>query len=114
MQQMASAYGLLQPRGPQATAQPSPGPFGAPGFQAAWSWGSGASPGDNWEMEGNPGQPRRNLAPNAMHDYLEEEGAHVTVVAGATRTGSDVSSGQMPDALAQLLSAAKAASSEKK
>ena len=114
MQQMASAYGLLQPRGPQATAQPSPGPLGAPGSQAAWSWGSGASPGDNWEMEGTPGQPRRNLAPNAMHDYLEEEGAHVTGAAGTTRTGSDVSSGQMPDALAQLLSAAEAASSEKK
>ena len=114
MQQMASAYGLLQPRGPQAIGPPGPAPAVGSGSQAAWSWGPGGAQGTSWGMEGSPDQQGRNLAPNAMLNYSGHEGDDVNLTAGAARTGSDMSSGQMPDALAQLLSAAEAASSERK
>jgi len=116
MQQMASAYGLLNPRGPQAVRQSGAAPFVQPGSQAAWSWGQGGSQGgwgapNSMEASAGPhGSLPRHLAPNAMFDH---PGDDPDPTAGAARTGSDVSSGQMPDALAHLLSAAEAASSER-
>ena len=112
MQQMASAYGLLQPRGPQAIGPP--GPAVGSGSQAAWSWGPGGPPVTSWGLEGSPDQQGRSLASSAMLSYSGHEGDDVSLTAGAARTGSDMSSGQMPDALAHLLSAAEAASSERK
>ena len=114
MQQMASAYGLLQPRGPQAIGPPGPAPAVGSGSQAAWSWGPGGPPVTSWGMEGSADQQGRHLAPNAMLIYSDHEGDGVGLTAGAARTGSDVCPGQMPDALAHLLSAAEAASSERK
>ncbi|KAA6423792.1 MAG: g2-like myb-family transcription factor [Trebouxia sp. A1-2] len=114
MQQMASAYGLLQPRGPQAIGPPGPAAAVGSGSQAAWSWGPGGGPVTSWGVEGSPDQQGRNLAPNAMLNFSGHEGDDVSLTAGAARTGSDMSSGQMPDALAHLLSAAEAASSERK
>ncbi|KAL0046559.1 hypothetical protein WJX82_003777 [Trebouxia sp. C0006] len=60
MQQMASAYGLLQPRGPQAIGPP--GPAVGSGSQAAWSWGPGGPPVTSWGLEGSPDQQGRSLA----------------------------------------------------
>ncbi len=114
MQQMASAYGLLQPRGPQAIGPPGPAPAVGTGSQAAWSWGPGGPPVTSWGLEGSPDQQGRNLAPNAMLNYSGHERDDVSLTAGAATTGSDMSSGPMPDALAHLLSAAEAASSERK
>lgn len=114
MQQMASAYGLLQPRGPQAIGPPGPAPVVGSGSHAAWSWGPGGPAVTSWGMEGSPDQQGRHLAPNPMLNYSGHEGDDVGLTAGAARTGSDVCSGQMPDALAHLLSAAEAASSERK
>ncbi|KAL0036823.1 hypothetical protein WJX77_000586 [Trebouxia sp. C0004] len=114
MQQMASAYGLLQPRGPQAIGLPGTAPAVGSGSQAAWSWGPRGPLVTSWGTEGSPDQQGRSLAPNAMLNYSGHEEDDASLTAGAATTGSDMSSGQMPDALAHLLSAAEAASSERK
>ena len=67
-------------------------------------------------MEGPQGQlggQPRPYPPPAMFSHEDEAAGHFDTAEGA-KTGSDVSSGQVPDALAHLLSAAEAASSEGK
>lgn len=119
MQQMASAYGLLNTRGPQAIGPPGNAPFVQPGSQAAWSWGPGGSQEGHWGMpsssdvEGNTGQHGHNpryLAPHMMHSHGVDQGVGDDLGV----LNSETASGQMPDALAHLLSAAEAASSEGK
>ena len=94
---------------------------------ASTGWGQGPSDTAPWNlpgsshMEGGSGhlmsQPRQ-FSSHAMYgaedDPASTEDDPAENVGAGTRTGSDVSSGQMPDALAHLLSAAEAASSEGK
>ena len=113
LQQMATAYGLL-PRGQQAAGQGSSA--SAPFVQQPqpWSWGQGSSQAGNW---GYPGQLSHSGHPQSqsMMSHAGAEGRSEGV-SGSAIGGSrhDSASGQVPDALAHLLSAAEAASSQKK
>ena len=113
MQQMASAYGLLQARGPQAAAPAAAGPSGQPGSQSAWSWGPGGSQGGSWGLPGTqqPHMGASSEAPSATFGHPGSGGHHL---AGVMGSGVDTPLAYMPDALAHLLSAAEAASSEQK
>ena len=113
LQQMATAYGLL-PRGQQATGQGSSA--SAPFVQQPqpWSWGQGSSQAGNWGHAGqlsHPGHPQLH----GMMSHAGDEG-RTEGVSGSTAGGfrQDPASGQVPDALAHLLSAAEAASSVQK
>lgn len=67
-------------------------------------------------MEGNPGPVSGQVGqfpPHALYGPQHEPPSNFEGAGGA-RVGSVVSSGQMPDALAHLLSAAEAASEEGK
>ena len=113
MQQMATAYGLL-PRGQQATGQGSSasGPFVQQ--PQPWSWGQGPSQAGNWGYLGQPGHPGHPQL-HGMTSHAGDEG-RLEGVSGSATGGfrQDPASGQVPDALAHLLSAAEAASSVKK
>ena len=109
LQQMATAYGLL-PRGQQAAGQGSSA--SAPFVQQPqpWSWGQGPTQAGPW---GDPGQLSHARHPQ-MHGVIGQSAAEGTgSVPGGFRHDPALT-GQMPDALAQLLSAAEAASSVKK
>ena len=65
------------------------------------------------DVEGNTGQHGHNpryLAPHMMHSHGVDQGVGDDLGV----LNSEMASGQMPDALAHLLSAAEAASSEGK
>ncbi|KAL3145876.1 hypothetical protein ABBQ38_015246 [Trebouxia sp. C0009 RCD-2024] len=109
LQQMATAYGLL-PRGQQATGQGSAasGPFVQQ--PQPWSWGQAPTQAGPW---GNPGQHSHPGHPQ-MHGMIGHSADEGTgSVPGGSRHDPALA-GQMPDALAHLLSAAEAASSVKK
>lgn len=112
LQQMATAYGLL-PRGQQATGQGNSA--SVPLVQQPWSWGqSSLAQAGNW---GHPGQLSHAGHPQ-LHGMVDHAGVERRAEegSGSVPSGSrtDPASGQMPDALAHLLSAAEAASSVKK
>lgn len=113
MQQMATAYGLL-PRGQQATGQGTSA--SAPFVQQPqpWSWGQGSSQAGNWGYLGplgHPGHPQLHGMASHAGDEGRLEGVSGSATGGVRQ---DAASGQVPDALAHLLSAAEAASSVKK
>lgn len=101
---MATAYGLL-PRGQQAAGQGSTASVPFVQQPQPWSWGQAPTQAGPW---GDPGQHSHPRQPQ-MHGAM----GHSADVPGGPRHDPALA-GQMPDALAHLLSAAEAASSVKK
>lgn len=111
LQQMATAYGLL-PRGQQAPGQGS-APFAQ--HPQPWGWGQGFTQAGPW---GEPGQ-HSHARHAQMHGMVGQSAAEGrpdegTGCAPGGPRHDPALGGQVPDALAQLLSAAEAASSVKK